>query len=690
MENSTRKKRFRLKSVQGKFLIWLIPAISVILIALAILLYYQESSKQLEIIEDMSLQVVSARGDEVEKWLSSLVFEMQQIAKRNIVQTMDWQVMQNEIKTIADNRKDTYGFLALVRKDGYYYSTLKNLSDKSLASKDYFKKVFEQQQNFAISNPYYSLTTGEPIFVVIVPVHDDNGELIGGFAGIVYLSTLSKIVRSIKIGNDGYGFTIDNDGRVFAHPKEDFVLQLNVLESAEKGFQNLDKVGQKMLNSQSGIGSIVRPDESEAFIIYNKIPKSPNWTLGVAIPKEQVFAASRQLLIDISVFFLITIAIVILIIWLLSRNIISRPLKNLIEFTQKISKGHLYATITTASSDEVGQMAKSLHKMSEELMEIATRIRSSAANIATGSTQVSSSASQIAEGAGEQASSTEQVSSSIEEMVSIINQNADNAKHTENTAMQAANDIEEVKNTVEVTIKAINKIAQRVTIISEIAEKTDLLAINAAVEAARAGENGKGFAIVASEVRKLAEQSQKAAEEISEVSFSSVDIAEKAGKLLEKVVPVIKNNANLVREISAASAEQNAGADQINNAVQQLAQVTQENSAASEQMASSSEELASQAELLRETVAFFKTNEDEARNTTTDMAYKKLLETLEILKTDKNALKGKKIELDFTEEEEKKKENNVKTTDSGKKQPDEGATIRLDDEDDLDKNFKDF
>ena len=287
-------------------------------------------------------------------------------------------------------------------------------------------------------------------------------------------------------------------------------------------------------------------------------------------------------------------------------RIISVPLRRGVEVASAVANGDLTQRIEVDQKDEIGQLAMAMNNMVTRLKEIVGEVRSASDNVASGSQELSASAEQMSQGATEQAAAAEEASSSMEQMSANIRQNADNAIQTEKIASKSAVDAREGGNAVVQTVAAMKEIAGKITIIEEIARQTNLLALNAAIEAARAGEHGKGFAVVASEVRKLAERSQKAAAEISNLSTSSVEVAEKAGEMLNKMVPDIQKTAELVQEISAACREQDTGADQINKAIQQLDQVIQQNAGASEEMASTSEELSSQAEQLQGSIAFFK------------------------------------------------------------------------------------
>ncbi|MBT0671453.1 HAMP domain-containing protein [Novosphingobium profundi] len=270
-----------------------------------------------------------------------------------------------------------------------------------------------------------------------------------------------------------------------------------------------------------------------------------------------------------------------------------------------VSTGNLLETVDIACEGDHQRMKTSINALVDNLRQFAGNVGGAASHVANGSTQMATSSQQLSEGATEQAASAEEASASMEEMAANIKQNADNAAQTEKIARQSSKDAELSGVAVEKAVEAMRTIAEKISIVQEIARQTDLLALNAAVEAARAGEHGKGFAVVASEVRKLAERSQSAASEIVAVSSDTVKAAAEAGEMLSKLVPDIRRTAELVSEISAACREQDIGASQINDAIQQLDKVTQQNAHASELISSTSESLAGQAEELQKSITFF-------------------------------------------------------------------------------------
>jgi methyl-accepting chemotaxis protein len=275
----------------------------------------------------------------------------------------------------------------------------------------------------------------------------------------------------------------------------------------------------------------------------------------------------------------------------------------------EIANGNLTVELRERSPQD--KLMQALAAMVAGLTRTVSDIRAIAGEVSAASQSISTASIQVSKGASAQAAAAEEASSSMEEMVSNIKQNADNAQQTDKIANKSAKDAQESGKSVLEAVAAMKEIANKISIIEEIARQTNLLALNAAIEAARAGEHGKGFAVVAAEVRKLAERSQKAAGEINQLSATTLKVSEKSGEMLDKLVPDIQRTAELVQEITAASKEQDTGAEQINKALQQLEQVIQQNASASEEMASTTEELTGQSDQLVSALSFFHTGDEE-------------------------------------------------------------------------------
>lgn len=287
-------------------------------------------------------------------------------------------------------------------------------------------------------------------------------------------------------------------------------------------------------------------------------------------------------------------------------NILIAAMQTITTIASEMSAGNL--TVEATPRSEQDTLMQALNSMIVKLNQVVAEVKGAAENVADGSQQMSSSSTEMSEGASEQAAAAEETSSSMEEMAANIRQNAENALQTEKIAVKAAQDAEASGRAVSEMVEAMKTITQKISIIEEIARQTHMLSLNATIEAAKAQDYGKGFGVVASEVRSLAERSRTAAVEIARLTTTSTVITERASEMLKQLVPDIRKTAELVQEISAASVEQNKGTAQINDAIQQLDEVIQRNAAVSEEMSSTSEELAAQAEHLQAAVAFFKTN----------------------------------------------------------------------------------
>lgn len=470
----------------------------------------------------------------------------------------------------------------------------------------------------------YSPSNGDQSMFIGAPIIE-NGEVMSVIVLQISEIPINKIVNQRSgMGNSGELYIIGK-----WKEKKSSLRSNRIVKEGKIGDVKSDNIIKKCLDGDEGFETKIGSTGEHELVCYAPLKiKGLNWGVFSTIKESEIMLPAYNLgkiILLIGTFMIIALLILA---YFLAKSF-SVPILQTVEFAKQITTGDLTATININQKDEIGTLADTLKTMSEKLKEVIKTVRKASGNIGiagnelnTSAQSMSTSSQQVSQGASEQAASTEQVSASIEEMNANIQMNTENAQQTERIALKAAEDILNGSKYVNITVEAMKNIAEKISIISEIADKTDLLAINAAIEAARAGEHGKGFAVVASEVRKLAENSNVAATEINSITKSSVQMAEKSGKLLDEIVPDIQNTSKLVQEISASSVEQSSGAAQINNAIQQLNSVTQQNASSSEEMASgaeevsaSSEELSRQADLLKATIAFFNTGKEKTEDT---------------------------------------------------------------------------
>jgi methyl-accepting chemotaxis protein len=305
---------------------------------------------------------------------------------------------------------------------------------------------------------------------------------------------------------------------------------------------------------------------------------------------------------------LLSMAFAVILGIILSKGI-TKPLNESIKIAEKLSEGELNIWINKHRNDETGILSNSLNHTIRKLQEVVASIKESAKLIVSVSEKVNSTSLLLYKGSSEQASEIEDMTSSVDGMIAKIRTSSEHASRTGFISKNAAMGIDKVQQATKNTYRSVEIINDKIAVVEEIALQSNLLALNAAIEAARAGQYGKGFMIVAQEVRKLAENSKIAATEISKIANDSLKISNEADSLLNQMIPEIQHTSTLVNEILESSNEQINGAGLISSAIDQINQTTQQNTSIAKELSLAAEQLDRQANALKEMMDYFKINQ---------------------------------------------------------------------------------
>lgn len=534
------------------------------------------------------------------------------------------------------------------------------------SDRDYFKSAM--QGKAYIDGPILDKVTGEYTLIVGAPIWEGgipDTKIVGVITLRPNMLILSDMVSEIKIGESGCAYIMDKDGNTMAHRDKSLVMKVNSTELAktDKSFEMMALIEKEMLQGKTGFGYYdfggARWGQA-----YTPIADTNGWNIGVFV-KQSEFLEGVYVSIIITIVICLLAIILGVVIAFYSGKRIASPILLCVNRIRSLVQGDLHSPVPEIKTkDETGVLADSTkelvnglteiindisHVLTElsngnfniqtnneypgdfEQIEIATSsiidslnetmssIIESANQVASGSEQVSSGAQALSQGSTEQASSTQELSATISDVMMKVNQNASNAATASNETSKTVKEIKHSNEQMEKMLAAMdeistksNEIGKIIKTIDDIAFQTNILALNAAVEAARAGAAGKGFSVVADEVRNLASKSAEAAKNTTALIEDTVNavsngtmLADETAKSMLSVVEGANHVTELIDEIAQASDEQATSITQINQGVEQISAVVQTNSATAEESAAASEQLSSQADMMKEIVNKF-------------------------------------------------------------------------------------
>jgi len=625
-----------MKTIKGKIIIFFLALTLFVFLALGAAVYVNLDNTVKPMVKEMGQEIVSARADEIGELINGVIKENKQVARKEVLKTMDWKQVKPVLKETIEESDGLYDIMFLADKEGNKRDTTGN--SNSIADRSFYQEIIEEGKDTSISNVITSRATGKKVFVVTQAIKNDQGETIGILGTAMFLKKIANRVKGIQIAKAGYGWLADQRGEIIAHPNQDLVLETNVANSSQAGYSGLEKLSEQLTNKQSGAGQIRTPQEEAAFLAFEPIPQSPGWTLAVTVPVNKLLGEVKGL-IQLVVLIILGALLLMAVGSYWVGNRIAKPIDSLAEKVVKFGNGDFKVDFDIEDDSEIGDMAAALEKMKNNLRDMIVDLVDSAEDLSAYSEELSASAEEgnaVIEATHELvediSASIEEISASTQEVSSFAQESSSKTEVGRENIEDTLASIKEINNSTDEAVQVINEldntageIGQIIEMITNIADQTNLLALNAAIEAARAGSGaegagGQGFAVVAEEIRELAEETNQATEKIAELIEITQSKADSGLKAVEEVKSkaaegkeVAQATKEVFGEIQSTSEETAHQIEQTADATQNLAErgeqvkeSTEEIEQMSDEITKSSQELADMAQKLQGLVDNFK------------------------------------------------------------------------------------
>lgn len=492
-------------------------------------------------------RIVSEQADtvkaEAEGFLNGMMVDLSTMGEDARELYVD--LLEETLERRARNLNPEWTSILFADTLGTGYSTAGTKQDVS--SELYYQAIMANDAETFIGSPSISPETGEPVFIVAHKVMNSNSEKVGILAASVKLSVLGEIAEATQINSQGYGWIIDNNGLVLTHPDASLPLNFNLLQSSKMGYKGLVEAQRQMASLTPGFQRVTTPDGTKQALIFAPIPGTPGWTFAVTLPLSLLTSRINAVVSFVLLAGVSFIVAALAIAYYLSGTV-SRPIEVIAAHLDQVAKGDLTQRLHWNRKDEVGRIASSFNQMSDNLKKMLQQIENITQQLSSASQELSAiseensaSIEEVAAAINQFATTVESVSGNAQEMVKeatsvqdLSERGREQMQLSSQSMKSIANSSAESRTVMNNVRQAAEQISRIVMLISDIAEQTNLLALNAAIEAARAGEHGRGFAVVADEVRNLSMETKKSVADINRIVEQLTTEVKHAAQVIEQ------------------------------------------------------------------------------------------------------------------------------------------------------------
>ena len=487
------------------------------------------------------------------------------------------------------------------------YYMYKNLDS---ADPNSFYEQTRREKKEVFNDPYWFSLTGDGqnktlATTIAVPCVKD-GVFIGSTGVDLSMDHIQELVADIKPFESSRSYLIGYEGTYAYHPDPSKITthmkSVNAALVEKHDLINRMRQGESFsIKDKNRFG-----DEVYFFITPIVIGNTGTpWSLVVSTPVNEIYKESQKAIRMLIIGGILGLIVIGIFVFVIAQRIVAL-IQRMQRFSELINTGDLTQSLDIERSDELGQLSNNMNQMKDSIKAMVHEIKANSTGITHTSRQLKETANHVATEAQQQADIVEETAAAIEEISVSISTNTDHTHKAKDIIIESEKAIENGNQSSHKAITAMEDIVSKVEIISDIAMQTNILSLNAAVEAARAGDAGRGFSVVAGEVKKLAERTNLAASQIVGLSKDGVNISSEAGLQFDTIIPEVKKTVHLIQEIAIASQEQSQNTESINSSIQSLNSMTQTYASSSMQLVSNADELAAQSDKLEALIKQFK------------------------------------------------------------------------------------